>query len=56
MSLREKLAFGAMFAAISTPALAGKINPVPTPAAGIGIGAVILIGVGYRFLKQRINP
>ena len=56
MNLREKLIFGAMLASVSAPALAGKINPVPAPAAGIGIGAVVLLGIGYRALKKRINP
>jgi hypothetical protein len=28
---------------------------VPAPVAGVGIGAVILVGIGYRALKSRIG-
>jgi hypothetical protein len=34
-------------------ALAGAITPAP--AAGLGVGAVLLIGVGYRMLRNRID-
>jgi hypothetical protein len=27
----------------------------PAPVAGIGIGAVVLIGLGYRTLRNRIG-
>lgn len=37
------------------PALAGTVG-TPAPVAGIGIGAVALIGFGYRALKSRIRP
>lgn len=37
------------------PALAGR-PLTPAPIAGIGIGAVALIGFGYRALKSRIRP
>ncbi len=45
------LAFGALVA-FASPAFAGA--PVtPAPIAGVGIGAVALIGMGYRALKRR---
>jgi hypothetical protein len=51
----EKIAVGLVLLATASPALAG-ISPTPAPIAGIGIGAVALIGLGYRVLKRRINP
>ena len=39
-----------VLAALASPALAGTPN-TPAPVAGIGIGAVLPIGVGYRALK-----
>jgi hypothetical protein len=41
--------------AAADPALAGRLPPTPAPIAGIGIGAVALIGLGYRALKGRIH-
>lgn len=38
---------------IAAPALAGTAPRVPAPVAGLGIGAVALIGMGYRALKGR---
>jgi hypothetical protein len=49
----EQLLFGAALLAMASPAFAGR--PVPAPVAGIGIGAVVLIGMGYRALKARIK-
>jgi hypothetical protein len=39
----------------AAPALAGTAVQTPAPLAGIGIGAVVLIGFGYRTLKKRIE-
>jgi hypothetical protein len=50
----ETVLFGLAVAAVSSPAFAGE-NPVPAPIAGVGIGAVLLVGVGYRALKARIK-
>lgn len=50
----EKLILGATMAAIASPAFAG-VQVTPAPVAGIGIGAVALIGLGYRALKRRID-
>jgi hypothetical protein len=42
----------ATIAAFASPAFAG--SPVtPAPIAGVGIGAIALIGMGYRALKRR---
>ena len=49
----ENLTFGLALLACASPAFAGQ--PVPAPIAGIGIGAVVLVGIGYRALKSRIN-
>ena len=38
----------------ASPAFASEV--VPAPIAGVGIGAVLLVGAGYRALKRRINP
>jgi hypothetical protein len=54
MNRIEKIAFGSALAALASPAFAG-LAPTPAPIAGIGIGAVVLVGIGYRALKSRIN-
>ena len=44
----------ALTAAMGTPAVAG--TPLtPAPVAGIGVGAVLLVGLGYRALRRRID-
>ena len=55
MSRIEKVALGLTLASLATPAFAGIVQQVPAPAAGIGVGAVLLIGLGYRALKKRIG-
>lgn len=52
----EKFAFAGALLVLADPALAGLAVRTPAPIAGIGIGAVALIGLGYRALKSRINP
>lgn len=39
--------------AFAAPALAGQI--APAPVAGVGIGALIILGLGYRALRKRID-
>lgn len=51
----EKLGYAVVLFAMADPALAGAIVRTPAPIAGVGIGAVALIGFGYRALKSRIN-
>jgi hypothetical protein len=41
---------GSFFA---TPAFAGML--FPAPVAGVGIGALVVIGIGYRALRKRID-
>ena len=53
MSRIENLAFGLVMLAAAAPEFAGRV--VPAPIAGVGIGAVFLVGVGYRALKSRIG-
>jgi hypothetical protein len=55
MSRLEKISFGIVLAALASPALAGEPG-APAPIAGVGIGAVLLVGIGYRALKNRIRP
>jgi len=55
MSRIEKMVFGLIVLGAASPAFAGQVAPVPAPIAGAGIGAVLLIGVGYRALKGRIG-
>jgi hypothetical protein len=56
MTRVEKLLLGAALVASASPAFAGDVPVAPAPIAGIGIGAVVLVGIGYRALKRRINP
>lgn len=56
MMRTEKLVFGLVLLASASPAFAGRELMAPAPIAGVGIGAVALIGIGYRALKRRINP
>ena len=52
----ERIGMGLVLLAAASPAMAGQVAPTPAPIAGIGIGAVALIGLGYRALKRRIHP
>lgn len=51
MSRVEQTILSLVLASLASPALAG--TPTPAPVAGIGVGAVLLIGLGYRTLKGR---
>ena len=51
----DSVVIGLALLTSASPAFAG-LNPVPAPIAGVGIGAVMLVGIGYRALKRRINP
>jgi hypothetical protein len=53
MTRIEKIVFGLCLVGASSPAFAGAT--VPAPIAGVGIGAVLVVGVGYRALKGRIT-
>jgi hypothetical protein len=56
MNRLERTAFGLVLAASAAPAMAGLTTiQTPAPIAGIGIGAVLLIGAGYSALKRRIG-
>ena len=55
MNRIEKITFGLVMASLAAPVFAGQVAPSPAPIAGIGIGAVALIGLGYRALKRRID-
>ena len=54
MSRIEKFGLAMALLAAGSPAFAGT-QVVPAPVAGAGIGAVFLIGLGYRALKSRIG-
>ena len=54
MSRVERIALGLALAGVASPALAGPAQ-LPAPVAGVGVGAVLLIGLGYRALKGRIT-
>lgn len=54
MSRFERIALGLVMLSAAAPAFAG-IFPTPAPIAGVGIGAILLVGIGYRALKGRIN-
>jgi hypothetical protein len=55
MSRTEMIALGVVLTALASPAFAGEPPAVPAPIAGVGVGAVLLIGMGYRALKNRIK-
>jgi hypothetical protein len=55
MTRIEKIALCAVLASTASPAFATEVG-APAPVAGIGIGAVALIGLGYRALKRRLHP
>jgi len=55
MSRIEKITLGLALLSSASPVFAGDVRPVPAPIAGIGIGAVLLMGLGYRALKSRIK-
>ena len=54
MARIEKIVFAGALLLAASPAFAAEV--VPAPVAGVGIGAILLIGAGYRALKRRINP
>lgn len=54
--MTDKLVYTSVFVVAlfsAQAALAGEITPAPV--AGLGIGAVIALGVGYRLLRKRIS-
>jgi hypothetical protein len=56
MSRIEKITFGAALLGAASPAFAVSLDQVaPAPVVGAGIGAIVLIGAGYRALKSRIG-
>lgn len=56
MNRIEKIGLGLVLLTAASPAFAGLVGQAPAPIAGIGIGAVVIAGIGYRALKRRINP
>ena len=56
MNRVERVSLALALVAAADPAFAGLTVQTPAPIAGIGIGAVALIGLGYRALKSRIHP
>jgi hypothetical protein len=53
----ERIGVGLVLLTAASPAFAGDVvAATPAPVVGIGIGAIALIGLGYRALKRRINP
>jgi len=53
MTRIEKIVLGGALLGTASPAFA--VAAVPAPVAGAGIGAILLIGAGYRALKSRIG-
>lgn len=52
----DRIANASLFAAMLVSADAAMAGlPVAAPVAGIGIGAVVLIGLDYRALRSRIG-
>jgi hypothetical protein len=48
------VAQGILAASLATPAFAG-VTATPGPIVGVGIGAVLVLGLGYRALRRRID-
>jgi hypothetical protein len=55
MNRTEKVAWAVALLAAADPVLAGGTVGAPAPVAGIGIGAIALMGLGYRALRGRIK-
>jgi len=53
MTRIEKIVLGGAMLTAASPAFATAV--APAPVAGAGIGAILLIGAGYRALKSRIG-
>lgn len=56
MTKIDRIVSATMFLAMlgsAEAAMAGVATPAPI--AGVGIGAVILLGAGYRLLRKRIG-
>jgi hypothetical protein len=49
----DTAAAAALAVVFATPAFAGCI--VPAPVAGVGLGALVILGLGYRALRKRID-
>ena len=49
----ETLTIGIAMLCAASPAFA--VAAVPAPVAGAGLGAILLIGAGYRAVKSRIG-
>jgi len=56
MTRVEKIGLGLVLLGSASPAFATLYQVTPAPVAGIGIGAVALVGLGVRALKRRLNP
>ena len=54
MTRIEKIVFSVALISSASPAFA-YVYGSPAPVAGVGIGAVVLIGMGYRAIKGRIG-
>jgi len=51
----ERIAVAVVLGSLAAPVFAGPVAQTPAPIAGLGIGAVALMGFGYRALKHRLN-
>lgn len=49
----DTIVIGLAMLGAASPAFA--VPAVPAPVAGAGIGAILLIGAGYRAIKSRIG-
>ena len=52
--MRLKCIFLLAFLSVASPAFAGDL-PVPGPDAGIGLGAMALLGLGYAAMRKFIR-
>lgn len=56
MTRIEKIVFGSALVCCASPAFATyAAYNTPAPIVGVGMGAVVLVGMGYRAIKGRIG-
>jgi len=56
MTRIEKIVFGSALFCCASPAFAVyQTYGAPAPIVGVGMGAVVLVGMGYRAIKGRIG-
>lgn len=53
MSIADRILIGGVMLAAASPAFAGIVPAAPGPEAGVGIAALAVAALGYRYLRRR---